>query len=66
MILFQIPGLVNIGVIGYNFSYFKGTWRNNLFAPELNYLVMFSACFVGTGVNMIGNIVAPVREDELL
>lgn len=56
-----ITGVVNISIIGYNFSYFKGTWRKNLFHSELNYLVSFVACFVGTAVNIIGNIVSPVQ-----
>ena len=51
---------MNIAVIGYNFSYFKGTYRQNLFHAELAFLVMIVACFVGAAVNAIGNAVTPV------
>ena len=52
--------MVNIGIIGYNFSYFKGTWRNNLFHSELNFLIVFSAAFIGTVIHLFGNLMTPV------
>ncbi len=53
--------MVNIACMGYSFSFHKGTWRNNLFHSELAFLVVFCACFIGTVVNIIGSVIAPVR-----
>ena len=41
--------MINISIIGYNFSYFKGTYRNNLFHSELAFLVMVGAALVADG-----------------
>lgn len=54
--------MVNVGIMGYNFSYFKGTWRNNLFHSELNFLVMNCACFTGSVVGVLGTSVAPTPQ----
>ncbi|XP_059097063.1 uncharacterized protein LOC131891486 [Tigriopus californicus] len=50
-----ILGAINISVIGYNFSYYKGTWRNNLFHSELAFLIIFSSSFILTSSLVIAD-----------
>merc|ERR1712156_37533 len=47
-ILTLLAGLINIGIVGYNFSYYKGSYRTSLFHSELAFLVCFSIAFVLT------------------
>ena len=45
-ILTLILGTLNVGIIGYNFGYYKGSYRTSLFHSELTFLVIFSIAFV--------------------
>lgn len=53
-----LVGIINISVIGYNFSYYKGTWRNNLFHSELAFLIIFSSSFILTSTHLIVDFVS--------
>merc|ERR1719189_2360465 len=52
-VLTLISGVVTLGIIGYNFSYYKGSFRTSLFTPELFFLVAFSIAFVLTCISVI-------------
>ena len=39
---------VIIGIIGYYFSYYQGSYRNSIFHPELMMLICAVAAFVNT------------------
>jgi len=48
-----ILGAINIGIIGFNFSWSKGSYRQSLFHSELTFLVVFSIAFVLTCISVI-------------
>merc|ERR1712217_755075 len=52
-ILTLIIGVIDIAIIGYNFSYYKGSYRTSLFHSELTFLVAFSIAFVLTCISVI-------------
>merc|ERR1711976_986674 len=52
-ILTLLAGLIKIGIVGYNFSYYKRTYRTSLFHSELAFLVCFSIAFVLTCISVI-------------
>jgi len=45
-ILTLLLGTLNVGIIGYNFGYYKGSYRTSLFHSELTFLVVFAIAFV--------------------
>jgi len=52
-ILTLITGAINIGIVGYIFSYYKGSFRTSSFHSELTFIVAFSIAFVLTCISII-------------
>ena len=62
-ILLLALNIIIIGIIGYYFAYYRGSYRHNLFDEELMMLVCAVSAFINT-VIMVTNL-PPTRRETL-
>ena len=65
-ILTLILGTLNVGIIGYNFGYYKGSYRTSLFHSELTFLTVFSIGFVLNVISLVIKLFTRVRKFKFL
>ena len=65
-ILTLILGTLNVGIIGYNFGYYKGSYRTSLFHSELTFLTVFSIGFVLNVISLVIKLFTRVRQFKFL
>ena len=61
-ILTLLLGTLNVGIIGYNFGYYKGSYRTSLFHSELTFLVVFAIAFVMNLISLVIKLFTKVRK----
>ena len=61
-ILTLLLGTLNVGIIGYNFGYYKGSYRTSLFHSELTFLVVFAIAFVMNLTSLVIKLFTKVKK----